>query len=602
MNAASVDMIFANFHFLRPFWLLALIPALFLVMTLWRMNERTSAWDRAIDHDLLPFLLDTTKSVAERTPLVLLLSAWTLAILALAGPVWEKIPQPVQARQDAMVIVYDQSLSMYATDYEPNRQVVSKRKVLDILDRRLEGQTGLVVYAGDAHAVTPLTEDSITIKSLVPSINPNMMPAFGSNAVAAIETAKSMFADAATTSGTIALVTDGVDRSEFSAIAGLLANSGFRLVILGVGTAQGAPIPAAGGDFLRDGNGQVVTPGLDSAALQELANLVNGRYAGMQLSSADLDYLLSEDEFLDEDDLSEVDENFDIWYEVGPWLMLIVLPLGAMMFRRGWILSLSLLLGSASLLTPTAPAEAAGWTDLWKTRDQQAAEAMDAEDTMSAAMLFQDPNWKGAAAYKAGDYAAAIQAFSAALSTEDADAHYNLGNALAMSQMFEQAIASYNIAIALQPDHEDAIHNREIVQSLLDEQQQENPQDSEQDDGMSSEQQEQSEEQNEESQSEEEQQQQEEEQQEEQEEGEPEMQEESQAEDGQEQSESEEENQAENPSQSNAESESQESLEQWLRRIDDDPGELLQRKFQFEYRRRQMESRNNPQPTESQIW
>lgn len=602
MNAASLDMMFSNFHFLRPLWLLALIPALLLVTALWRMNERTSAWDRAIDHDLLPFLLDTTKTVAERTPLVLLLSAWTLAIIALAGPVWEKIPQPVQARQDALVIVYDQSLSMYATDYEPNRQVVSKRKVLDILDRRLEGQTGLVVYAGDAHAVTPLTEDSVTIKSLVPSINPNMMPAFGSNAVAAIETAKDMFADAGATSGTIALITDGVERREFSEIATQLAGSGFRLVILGVGTPQGAPIPAAGGDFLRDGQGLVVVPGLDSAALQELANLVNGRYADMQLSSADLDYLLSEDDFLDEDDLSEVDENFDIWYETGPWLLLIVLPLGAMMFRRGWILSVSLLLGSAGLLTPTAPAEAAEWKDLWKTRDQQAEEAMQAEDTMTASVLFEDPNWKGSAAYKAGDYAAAVQAFSSALSTKDPEPHYNLGNALAMSQMFEQAIASYNIAIALQPDHADAIHNREIVQSLLDEQQQENQEEQDQSEGMNSEQQEQSEEQNEESQSEEEQQQEQEQQEEQQEEGEPEMQEESQSEDGQEQSESEEQDEAQNPSQSNAETESQESLEQWLRRIDDDPGELLQRKFQFEYRRRQMESRNSPQPTESQIW
>ena len=601
-DAVLVNTITTNFHFIRPLWLLAIIPTVLFIAILWRMNEKTSAWDRAIDHDLLPFLLDTTKSVAERTPLILLLILWLVSVIAMAGPAWEKIPQPVQARQDALVIVYDQSLSMYATDYDPNRQVVSKRKVLDVLDRRLEGQTGLVVYAGDAHAVTPLTEDSITIKSLVPSINPNMMPVFGSNTIAAVETAKGLFADAGALSGTVLLVTDGVERKDFGAIANLLSNTGFRLAILGVGTAQGAPIPAAGGDFLRQASGQIVTPILDSGALEDLADMVNGRYSDMQISSADLDYLLAEDAFLDQDELTEVDENFDIWYEVGPWLLLLALPLSAMIFRRGWILSITFLLGGFSLLTPTAPVQAAEWGDLWKTKNQQGAEAFESEDPISAAGLFKDPNWKGAAAYKAGDYAGAIQAYSIDPG-EDADAHYNLGNALAMSQNFEQAIASYNVAIALQPDHEDAIHNREIVQQLLEEQQQEE-QEQQQDEGMDSEQQEESEEESEDGDtSEEEQEQEQGEQEPSEEENEEEMeQDDAEQQEGSEQEQSEEEQSGETPNQSNAEQESQESLEQWLRRIDDDPGELLQRKFQFEYRRRQLESRNNSQPTETQIW
>lgn len=603
-EAAAIDVIATNFHFLRPLWLLALIPSAILVFVFWRMNESSSSWDRAIDKDLLPFLLDASKSVAERTPLVMLLLLWSLSIFALAGPVWEKIPQPVQARQDALIIVYDQSLSMYATDYEPNRLVVSKRKILDVLDKHTEGQTALVVYAGDAHAVTPLTEDSITIKSLVPSITPNMMPAYGSNTLAAIETAKSLFADAGSLSGTILLVTDGVERRDFGQIANQLSNTGFRLAILGVGTAQGAPIPAAEGDFLRQDNGQIVTPVLNSAGLSDLADMVNGRYSDMQISSADLDYLLDEDAFLDDDDLSDADENFDIWYEMGPWLLLLILPLGTLIFRRGWILGLSLSMGLISTLTPTAPVQASPWDDLWKTKNQQAADAFDNEDPIAAAGLFKDPNWLGAAAYRAGDFAGAIQAFSNP--GEDADAHYNLGNALAMSQNYEQALASYNIAIAIEADHEDAIHNREIVQDLLEQEQQEQ-QEQEQEEQEQQEQEEQEEQEEEEESSEEEQEDQAEEQEEgEEEEGE--QEEETDDSEGDESSEQEEEEEGEsekpgeNPSLNNADVENQESLEQWLRRIDDDPGELLQRKFQFEYRRRQLENRTNPQPTETQIW
>ncbi len=600
MNESSLLLLLEqNFHFLRPLWLLALIPALLLVMYLWRINESASSWDRAIDKDLLPYLLDGSKSAAERTPLILLLTAWTLAILALAGPVWEKIAQPVQQRQDALVIVYDQSLSMYASDFDPNRLTVSKRKVLDVLDMRTEGQTALVVYAGDAHTVTPLTEDSVTIRSLVPSINPNMMPAFGSNTVAAIERAKGLLTDAGAASGTILLATDGVERRDHAQIGELLQQTGYRLSILGVGTEEGAPIPAAGGDFLRTDTGEIVIPQLDRASLQDLAALVNGRYVDMQLTADDVNYLMAEDEFFSEEDLADVDQNFDIWHEVGPWLLILVLPLSALIFRRGWILSATATIATLSALTPTAPAEAAEWIDLWKTRDQRGQDAYANQDPISAASLFTDPSWQGSAAYHAGDYPAAVQAFAAALSTEDADSHYNLGNAYAKGANFEQAIASYNVAIALQPDHEDAIHNREIVQKLLEEQQQQEEEQSQEEQMSDEEEQEQQEEQQE--QQEEESEPQEEEQQEQQEGGDEEEQEENEPQEG-EQKESEEENQGEEPQLSNAENESQESLEQWLRRIDDDPGELLQRKFQFEYRRRQVESRSNNQSAETQIW
>ena len=599
MTEPSLYMLLAeNFHFLRPLWLLALIPALLLVVYLWRINESASSWDRAIDKDLLPYLLDNTKSVAERTPLVLLLTLWSLAILALAGPVWEKIAQPVQQRQDALVVVYDQSLSMYAADFDPNRLTVSKRKVLDVLDMRTEGQTALVVYAGDAHTVTPLTEDSVTIRALVPSINPNIMPSFGSNTIAAVERAKGLLTDAGAASGSILLVTDGIERRDHAAIGEMLQQTGYRLSILGVGTEEGAPIPAGGGEFLRTETGEIVVPRLDRASLQDLAALVNGRYVDMQISADDVNYLLAEDDFFSEEELEDVDQNFDIWYEVGPWFLLLILPLSALVFRRGWILSATVATAAISALTPTAPAEAAEWADLWKTRDQRGADAYANQDPIGAAGLFTDPQWQGSAAYHAGDYPAAAQAFAAALSTESADSHYNLGNAYAKSANFEQAISSYNVAIALQPDHEDAIHNRDIVQKLLEEQQQQEEEQS-QEEQMSDEEEQEQQEENEPK--EEEAEQQEEEQQEQQEGGDEEEQEENEPQDG-EQKESEEENQGEEPQLSNAENESQESLEQWLRRIDDDPGELLQRKFQFEYRRRQVDSRSSNQSVETQIW
>ena len=171
--------IIQDFHFLRPAWLVAIIPAIVFVVAMWRVNSNITAWDKAIDKNLLPFLLDRSKNAAQRTPLLLLLLAWIVSTVAMAGPVWEQLPQPVQKREDAIVIVMDLSLSMFAPDHNPSRLDLAKRKLRDILALREEGQTALVVYAGDAHTVTPLTDDVVTIDALVPSLSPNIMPLFG---------------------------------------------------------------------------------------------------------------------------------------------------------------------------------------------------------------------------------------------------------------------------------------------------------------------------------------------------------------------------------------------------------------------------------------
>src|SRR5690606_26068186 len=111
----------SNFHFLRPLWLLALLPAVFFFRRLWHLDAQGSAWHRVIDQNLLPYLLNVGKNASQRLPLYLLLVVWTLAIIALAGPTWSRQAQPVQQRQDALVIVLDLSLGMFANDFEPNR-------------------------------------------------------------------------------------------------------------------------------------------------------------------------------------------------------------------------------------------------------------------------------------------------------------------------------------------------------------------------------------------------------------------------------------------------------------------------------------------------
>ena len=178
---------YAEFHFLRPWWLLAIIPAVLLVAALWRQYAQSSLWNRAIDPTLLPHLLDSKLSKQQSWPLAVLLLAWILAAISMAGPAWEKLPQPVQKKEDALVIIQDLSLSFYAQDLSPNRLTRAQHKLTDILEKRQEGTTALVVYSGDAHTVAPLTDDTRTIAAMVPALSPAIMPGYGSNLPDAVE-------------------------------------------------------------------------------------------------------------------------------------------------------------------------------------------------------------------------------------------------------------------------------------------------------------------------------------------------------------------------------------------------------------------------------
>ena len=583
-----------DFHFLRPIWLLGLIPALIFFIAMWRINTVVTAWDKAIDKNLLPYLLDRSKNAAQRTPLLLLFCAWVLSTIAMAGPVWEQLPQPVQKREDALVIVMDLSLSMFAPDHNPSRLDLAKRKLRDILALRQEGQTALVVYAGDSHTVTPLTDDVVTIDALVSSLSPNIMPLFGSNPMSAIDMAVGLLDDVESTDGRIMLMTDGISGFDQELlITEQLEETGYELLIMGIGTEEGAPIRTSDGSFLTDENGAMVVPTLNKNVLQSLANRVNGRYHDIQLSNADLAFLLSENQLLDDQELTEVEEEFDVWNEAGPFLLLLVLPLAAFTFRRGWLFSIVLLTGGG-LLFPSQPAQAFEWRDLWKTKDQQAAEAFAVNDHSLAAALFDTSDWRGAASYRAQDYESAIAAFSA---SDTPDGHYNRGNALALAGNYAEAIAAYNIAISLEPEHSDAISNKAIIEQLLEEQE------SEQGENQEGENQENQSEQNSQNESEEQNENSENQDQESQEGNEDQQQNEQQNEAPEEQESSESNSEQNTPSQSsNEEFEEQQALEQWLRRIEDDPGELLRRKFRYQYRQRQLNGTANSIQNGGQIW
>ncbi len=454
--------LFGDLHLLRPWWLLGLLALPLLWRALRLQGADAQAWRDAVDAHLLEYLLvPGEQSTPTRSPRWLVAIAWTLACLALAGPAWERLPQALYQNKAARVIALELSDSMLAQDVKPSRFERARFRIADVLKRSGDMQTALIAYAGDAFVVAPLTDDSNTVANLVDSLDPSVMPARGNDTGRAIDLGVKLMHQAGVHEGEIVLLADSVSANA-GAAAARARDSGVRVSVLGIGSGEGAPVPLAGGDFLKDEAGNIVLPKLDAAALSSVAKSGGGRYANVSGEAGGLDGLLAEIRNTDAAATPSTQAQSERFLDRGPWLVLLLLPLAALGFRRGWLMLVPLAFAAHS---PSA--EASVWDDLWQRPDQQAQRQLDAGDAKAAQALARDPDLRATAAYRAGDFESATTDFARHDEDASADADYNRGNALAKQGKYPEALAAYDEALGRSPQMDDAIANRKAVEDFL---------------------------------------------------------------------------------------------------------------------------------------
>lgn len=605
------------FHFLRPDWLWALIPFT-MVMLLWYRHEgKSRSWQSYCDAELLPFLM--VGSEAGRSQLMMVAGglAGLLTIIALAGPTWEKRPQPLFRAQSAMVIALDLSQSMNSTDVRPSRLERAKLKLRDILERRKEGQTGLLVFAGESFVVTPLTTDTATITAMLSSISTKLIPveAQGSHPERALNKATELMQQAGMVQGDILLISDGTGVNcvvQCDDAAAQVKAAGYRLSVISVGTLEGAPIPTDKG-YLKDHDGTIVIPKLDDQQLRTMAQKGGGIFSPMRGDEADIDAVLGLASSITNQKVQSSDEESQQWYESGPWLIILLLPLAALFYRRG-VLVIPLII----LAMPRGEAMAADsiGSGLWYNDNQRAEQMLDAGRAEEASQLFNDKKWQAAAHYRAGNFDESEKLLEG---EGDTTSQYNHANAQAKSGKFPEAIKSYESLLKQAPNHEDARYNLDLIKKMLQQNQQQQPDQSQQDEGSGDEQQDRSDggegdtsqnsqggesqdengEQGDDNQNGKNGQQ-------------AEQQSDAKAGEGGESSESESQDDLEQKSEQAQQSSDEEATDgeqtaerynpqgdandQWLRQIPDDPGGLLQRKFKYQYQQSFKDRKRDKQP------
>lgn len=455
----EVDL--SAFHFLRPWWLLA-IPAAALLLWLRRGREDGASLRATIAPALLPYLMVNTAGSRGPQPIQLLAALLALGGLAAAGPTWQQDRPAFLDDQAPLIAAVDLSPSMDATDVPPRRLVAAKHKLHDLLARRAGARMGLIAYAGSAHLVLPPTDDAALLEMFIDALSTDLIAAPGKDAAGAIALAASVM-QAEQSGGTLVLITDGADASQLDEVERLARTSPFQILVWAAGVRNGGTVNDAKGQPRLDAAGKPVMGDFDEAGLKRLAQAARAPLGSLAVNDADLDWVIqhAQRHFQAVQDAGKTLH----WKDAGYWLCgpLALLALAAL--RRGWNVNWTaglLVAGAAGLYTP--PANAGALADAFFTPDQQGRWAYEHQRFAQAAALFQDPYWKGRAAYDAGDYRTALAAFAKLATPEGA---FYLGNTQARLRNYAAALAAYDHALALRPTFPEARANREVVARLI---------------------------------------------------------------------------------------------------------------------------------------
>ncbi|TKB49825.1 VWA domain-containing protein [Ferrimonas sediminicola] len=464
-----------DFLLLRPGWLLALplLPLLWFALS--HFQRRQQQWQRLVPKHLQRAMLVSPQA----QPQPRLWWPWmvaALALIALAGPSWQKQQVPVFQLHQGRVVVMDMSYSMYATDLLPNRLTQARFKAIDLIRRFDEGETALVAFAGDAFALSPMTDDKETLLNLVPNLSPEIMPVPGSDLPSALTLANQLLKDAGYRKGEIILFIDGLNPEHTEEALRLAASYPWTLQVYALGTEAGAPMRASSGELIKSRSGEVVVAQTDLGLLATLAAEGSGQLVTYDNGDDDINRL-SQRVSSEETDKDDNRQHTSQWQDMGVYLIPLLLLPAAVSLRRHWLMVLLPLL----ILPP--PGVHAAW---WHSPQAEARQLLDQRQFAEAAERLPEGGPRADALYRAGDYRSALSEYRKLPQT--AQSLYNQGNALARLQQLQPAMEAYRQALKLQPGLTQARENLALLERLQQQSQQQQDNNQQQEESASQEQ------------------------------------------------------------------------------------------------------------------
>ena len=313
-------------------WALILIPLFIIVYLLgarWRKKALRSFGEISVIQQLFP---DVSKS-KRIWKFILYLFAFTCIIIGIANPQIGTKLEEVKRKGADLMFCLDVSNSMKAEDLQPNRLEKAKQAIAKLVDKLEGDRIGIIVFGGEAYVQLPITTDYSAAKLFLESINTDMIPTQGTAIGKAIDMAMESFGKDEGKNKAIVIITDGENHEDDAVKAAQsAAEKGVTIHTIGMGSAEGAPIPIYKGTvregFKKDKDGNTVVTKLDEKMLQELSQTGNGIYVRATNSDTGLNNVLDaldklEKKQFDSKMYSDYEDRFQ-WFIYASFILLLI--------------------------------------------------------------------------------------------------------------------------------------------------------------------------------------------------------------------------------------------------------------------------------------
>ncbi len=432
-----------NFHFLRPEWLLLIVPLFAVLLINWRRGQKRHSWVTHLPKHLSDALRVGESSRIKHLPILLLGVIGIISVVVAAGPSWYRQSSPFAEDTTPLVVVLDVSESMLQKDVAPSRLFRAKQKIAELIDLQGKGKTALVVYSGTAHLAMPLTQDIAVFKPLLEAIQPEVMPREGKFAEYTLPVINKLISE--TDNATVLLVTDAVNQLAYREYQGYFEEKGYQLLIYGIGN-QDVPSPLP----------------VEVENLSKLASSVYGDFVAFTQDDQDIQDLSGQITSFAELSADQAEPWFDAGY---PLVWLVLVPY-LLWFRKGWLVQWCFVASVfySAVYSPNLYAAEFSLADIWLTKDQQGALYYQDQEYQQAAQVFENEYWKATAYYKAGEYEVAQQFY---MRSDTLQSQLGAAASLANQKEFVAARSLYREILEQSPDNPEALHNLKIVEDVI---------------------------------------------------------------------------------------------------------------------------------------
>lgn len=304
----------AEFHFIRPWWLLVFLPSVAIALMMLRQTQVRTAWNQVCDAHLLPYLIQTKQGTRLFRSWSLLFISLALMIISLAGPTWSRLPVPTFQKIQPRVVVLDMSDTMSLNDLTPDRLSRARFKLHDLFLHHDAGQFGLIVYTGEPFIVSPLTDDGQTIDTLLASLTPDIMPVTGQNLSSAIDEAGRLITQAGFQQGQILVLSASPPSEEAINMAQNMAQKGIDTSIIPV-LGPDMPVVSSFEKLAKAGHGELIT---FSDTNNDIDQWLASARSGHQYKTKE-------------------QNDMPVWRDQGRWFLIPALLCLLPVWRRGWV-------------------------------------------------------------------------------------------------------------------------------------------------------------------------------------------------------------------------------------------------------------------------